>query len=71
MKEFDYELDYKTLDFSVKENRKLYRIGRGEQGVLLVMLYLQRVILVYTLGQKITLLDVIYFHANQTQITNL
>ena len=39
MKEFDYELDYKTLDFSVKENRKLYRIGRGEQGVLLVRPY--------------------------------
>ena len=39
MKEFDYELDYKTLDFSVEENRKLYRIGRGEQGVLLVRPY--------------------------------
>jgi len=39
MKEFDYELDYKTLDFTIKENRKLYRIGRGEQGVLLVRPY--------------------------------
>ena len=39
MKEFNYELDYKTLDFSVKKNRKLYRIGRGEQGVLLVRPY--------------------------------
>ncbi len=39
MKEFDYELDYKTLDFTVEENRKLYRIGRGEQGVLLVRPY--------------------------------
>ena len=39
MKEFDYELDYKTIDFSVEENRKLYRIGRGEQGVLLVRPY--------------------------------
>jgi len=39
MKEFDYELDYKTLDFSDEENRKLYRIGRGEQGVLLVRPY--------------------------------
>ena len=39
MKEFDYELDYKTIDFSLKENRKLYRIGRGEQGVLLVRPY--------------------------------
>ena len=28
MKEFDYDLDYKTIDFSVEENRKLYRIGR-------------------------------------------
>ena len=33
MKEFDYDLDYKALDFSVEENRNLYRIGRGEQGV--------------------------------------
>ena len=39
MKEFDYELDYKNIDFTVKENRKLYRIGRGEQGVLLVRPY--------------------------------
>ena len=36
MKEFDYELDYKRLDFTDEETRKLYRIGRGEQGVLLV-----------------------------------
>ena len=34
MKEFDYELDYKSLDFTDAETRKLYRIGRGEQGVL-------------------------------------
>ena len=39
MKEFDYDLDYKELDFSIKENRKLYRIGWGEQGVLLVSPY--------------------------------
>ena len=39
MKEFDYELDYKRLDFSDEETRKLYRIGRGEQGVLLVRPY--------------------------------
>ena len=39
MKEFDYELDYKRLDFTDEENRKLYRIGRGEQGVLLVRPY--------------------------------
>ena len=39
MKEFDYELDYKKLDFTNEETRKLYRIGRGEQGVLLVRPY--------------------------------
>ena len=39
MKEFDYELDYKALDFTDPEIRKLYRIGRGEQGVLLVQPY--------------------------------
>ena len=39
MKEFDYELDYKNIDFKDKRNRKLYRIGRGEQGVLLVRPY--------------------------------
>ena len=31
MKEFDYELDYKNLDFTDPETRKLYRIGRGER----------------------------------------
>ena len=39
MKEFDYDLDYKSLDFTNSETRKLYRIGRGEQGVLLVRPY--------------------------------
>ena len=39
MKEFDYDLDYKEIDFSIEENRQLYRIGRGEQGVLLVRPY--------------------------------
>ena len=39
MKELDYDLDYKELDFSDEKNRKLYRIGRGEQGVLLVRPY--------------------------------
>jgi hypothetical protein len=39
MKEFDYELDYKSLDFTDPEVRGLYRIGRGEQGVLLVRPY--------------------------------
>ena len=39
MKEFDYELDYKSLDFTDPDTRSLYRIGRGEQGVLLVRPY--------------------------------
>ena len=39
MIEFDYKLDYKKLDFTDKQVRKLYRIGRGEQGVLLVRPY--------------------------------
>ena len=39
MIEFDYGLDYKEIDFSLEENRQLYRIGRGEQGVLLVRPY--------------------------------
>ena len=39
MKEFDYDLDYKNLDFTDSETRQLYRIGRGEQGVLLVRPY--------------------------------
>ena len=39
MKEFDYELDYKQLDFTDSKTRRLYRIGRGEQGVLLVRPY--------------------------------
>lgn len=43
MKEFDYNLDYKTLDFTDDETRKLYRIGRGEQGVLLVRPYTEQI----------------------------
>ena len=37
MIEFDYNLDYKNLKF--RKNDKRYRIGRGEQGVLLVRPY--------------------------------
>ena len=37
MIEFDYSLDYKNIQF--KPNDKRYRIGRGEQGVLLVRPY--------------------------------
>ena len=39
MKEFDYDLNYKELNFTNEETRQLYRIGRGEQGVLLVRPY--------------------------------
>ena len=39
MKEFDYDWSYETLDFTNPETRRLYRIGRGEQGVLLVRPY--------------------------------
>ena len=37
MKEFDYKLDYKNTVFRPNDTR--YRIGRGEQGVLLVRPY--------------------------------
>ena len=37
MLEFDYKLDYKNILF--RPNDKRYRIGRGEQGVLLVRPY--------------------------------
>lgn len=34
---FDYNLDFKSLDF--RQNPELYRVGKGEQGVLLVEPY--------------------------------
>jgi hypothetical protein len=34
---FDYDLDFKTTDF--RKNPELYRVGKGEQGVLLVEPY--------------------------------
>jgi hypothetical protein len=34
---FDYTLDFHTLDF--RKHPELYRVGRGEQGVLLVQPY--------------------------------
>ena len=34
---FDYSLDFKNIDF--REHPELYRIGKGEQGVLLVEPY--------------------------------
>ncbi|CAM4122199.1 DUF4385 domain-containing protein [Saccharibacillus endophyticus] len=37
MKAFDYDLDYENLD--LREKPELYRVGKGEQGVLLVQPY--------------------------------
>lgn len=37
MKKFNYSLDYKNLDLRI--NPELYRVGKGEQGVLLVEPY--------------------------------
>ncbi|MBL1176203.1 DUF4385 domain-containing protein [Pantanalinema sp. GBBB05] len=37
MQEFNYSLDFKTIDF--RQHPELYRVGRGEQGVLLVEPY--------------------------------
>ncbi len=37
MPQFDYSLDYKKIDF--RRRPELYRIGKGEQGVLLVEPY--------------------------------
>lgn len=37
MKAFDYDLDYENLD--LRKHPELYRVGRGEQGVLLVQPY--------------------------------
>jgi hypothetical protein len=35
--QFDYSLDFKTIDF--RQHPELYRVGKGEQGVLLVEPY--------------------------------
>ena len=37
MQKFDYNLDFKTIDF--RQQPELYRVGKGEQGVLLVQPY--------------------------------
>ncbi len=37
MAKFNYDLDFKTLNF--REHPELYRIGKGEQGVLLIEPY--------------------------------
>ncbi|WP_175990373.1 DUF4385 domain-containing protein [Bacillus sp. Marseille-Q1617] len=40
---FDYSLDFDSVDF--RENPELYRVGRGEQGVLLVEPYKSEILL--------------------------
>ncbi|WP_034913693.1 MULTISPECIES: DUF4385 domain-containing protein [Erwinia] len=37
MKEFDYQQDFKTIDF--RKHPERYQVGRGEQGVLMVEPY--------------------------------
>jgi hypothetical protein len=37
MMQFDYSLDFKNIDF--RQHPELYRVGKGEQGVLLVEPY--------------------------------
>ena len=54
MKEFDYSLDYKSLDFTDFNTRKLYRIGRGEQGVLLVRPYTEDICRYWRFKDEIT-----------------
>ncbi len=39
---FDYTLDYKKLD--LRKNLELYRIGKGEQGVLLIEPYKSEIV---------------------------
>lgn len=41
-KAFDYELDHKSIDFRAR--RDPYRIGKGEQGVLLVEPYKSKIL---------------------------
>jgi len=54
MKEFDYSLDYKTLDFTNSNTKKLYRIGRGEQGVLLVRPYTEDICQYWRFRNEVT-----------------
>lgn len=54
MKEFNYSLNYKALDFTNSETRKLYRIGRGEQGVLLVRPYTEDICQYWRFRDEIT-----------------
>lgn len=39
---FDYSLDYKNLD--LRKNPELYRVGKGEQGVLMVEPYRSEIV---------------------------
>ena len=39
---FDYSLDYKNLD--LQKNPELYRVGKGEQGVLMVEPYRSQIV---------------------------
>ena len=41
-KKFDYSLDYKNLD--LQKHPEFYRVGKGEQGVLLVEPYKSRIL---------------------------
>ena len=50
MKEFDYNIDYKNIMFTPNDTR--YRIGRGEQGVLLVRPYTDDICKYWRLWQK-------------------
>ncbi len=42
MEKFDYSLDYKNLD--LRKNPELYRVGKGEQGVLMVEPYRSEIV---------------------------
>ena len=42
MDKFDYTLDFKTIDF--RQQPELYRVGKGEQGVLLVEPYKREIL---------------------------
>ncbi|HEX4413691.1 MAG TPA: DUF4385 family protein, partial [Lacipirellulaceae bacterium] len=42
LQRFDYSLDFATIDF--RQHPDLYRIGRGEQGVLLVEPYISEIL---------------------------
>lgn len=39
---FDYDLDFENINF--REQPELYRVGRGEQGVLLVEPYKSKIL---------------------------